>query len=379
MARIVILWNQTEPDVTTLWREDGRKTTEWDPTKVVDTGDTVQEEMDLLEAAVRSGGHDVEVVNIKDSLEVVYEAVRKRRPDAVVNLVEWFKDDLAHEHHVAALFELMGIPYTGARPLGLALCQNKPHAKALFAAAGVPTPRWMLIDPPGKVGRFPGMRRYPMIVKPAYEDASGGIDAGSIVYDRKALEARVKKVVEEYRMPALVEEYIDGREIHCAVLGNPPVALPLFEMEFKEMVGEDGKPLPRIITHRAKWDPFSRDYYAVESKCPAEELEPEVVEKIKAAAIKACRAVGTRDYARVDMRVDAETGDPYVLEVNPNPDLAPNCAFAQCVRASGRTYDQAVVEIVEAALERGKGAVKPPAAQDVLLNEYVAKKRGVVK
>jgi D-alanine-D-alanine ligase len=223
------------------------------------------------------------------------------------------------------------------------------------------------------------MRRYPMIVKPAYEDASGGIDAGSIVHDRKALEARVKKVVEEYRMPALVEEYIEGREIHCAVLGNPPVALPLFEMEFKEMLGEDGKALPRIITHRAKWDPFSRDYYAVEAKCPADELEPEVVEKIKAAAIKACRAVGTRDYARVDMRVDAETGDPYVLEVNPNPDLAPNCAFAQCVRASGRTYNQAVVEIVEAALERGKGVVRPPAAQDVLLNEYVAKKRGVVK
>ena len=141
-------------------------------------------------------------------------------------------------------------------------------------------------------------------------------------------------------MPALVEEYIEGREIHCAILGNdPPEPLPLYEMQFKGGVDNEGRPLPNIITYRAKWDPYSRDYYAMESKCPVDDLEPEIVAHIQDVALRAYDALGCRDYARVDMRLDPKTGEPYILEVNPNPDLADGCAFAQCVRASGRTYD----------------------------------------
>jgi D-alanine-D-alanine ligase len=179
-------------------------------------------------------------------------------------------------------------------------------------------------------------------------------------------------------MPALVEEYIAGREVHCAVIGNDsPGAtmepLPLFEMEFKDAVGDDGRALPKIITYRAKWDPFSRDYYAVESRCPAE-VDDTVAARVQAVALHACRVLGTRDYARVDMRLDPTTNQPYVLEVNPNPDLANGCAFAQCVRASGRTYAKAVVEIAEMTLGRGRQAVRPPAPSDALLHEYLARR-----
>jgi D-alanine-D-alanine ligase len=145
-------------------------------------------------------------------------------------------------------------------------------------------------------------------------------------------------------------------------------------MEFKNATDETGKPLPHIITYRAKWDPFSRDYYAVESRCPPEDLDPDVVAHIQDVAMRACRVLGVRDYARVDMRLDPVTRNPYVLEVNPNPDLAPGCAFAQAVRASGITYQQAIAEIVASALDRGRSTAPPPSSSDKLLHEYLAKR-----
>jgi D-alanine-D-alanine ligase len=294
-----------------------------------------------------------------------------------MNLVEWFHDDLEHETHVPALFELLGISYTGNRPLALSLCQKKPNAKALLAAAGLPVPKGIVVEsgaapPDDKLGL-----RYPIIVKPAFDDASGGIDAGSVVRTRAELDTRVALVVGEHKMPALVEEFIDGREIHCAILGNdPPRPLPLYEMQFKQGgVDNEGRALPGIITYRAKWDPYSRDYYAMESKCPVEDLDPEIVAHVQAVAVRAYQTLGCRDYARVDMRLSPGSGDPFILEVNPNPDLADGCAFAQCVRASGRTYEQAIQEIVGYALDRAVTRPKrEPAPSETLLREYLAQR-----
>jgi len=372
-ARILILWNQTEDDVVEHWRRDGRHSPEWDPSRVIEPWDTVAEEMELLARCVRDAGHDAVVVNIQDDFRVLLEAIDSEKPDCILNLIEWFHDDFEHEHHVPALFELIGIEYTGNRPLSLSLCQKKPWAKALLQSVGLPVPRGVVVD----VGTKPGPLdlRFPLIVKPAYEDASGGIDAGSVVADRAALDARIAHVHRENKMAALVEEFIEGREVHCAILGNdPPEALPLYEMKFKGGVDDLGRPLPKIITYKAKWDPYSRDYHAVESVCPPEDLAPELVAHIQDVAMRAYRVLGCRDYARVDMRVDA-AGTPYILEVNPNPDLADGCAFAQSVRASGRTYQQAISQIVAFALGRarhGNGAVGPT---DTLLREYLAQRR----
>jgi D-alanine-D-alanine ligase len=299
----------------------------------------------------------------------------REKPDVIMNLVEFFHDDAEQEHHVPALFELMNISYTGNRPLALSICQKKPHAKAMLAAAGLPVPRGVVIENAKVPKDLP--LKFPMIVKPAYDDASGGIDSSSVVHDRAALEARVKTVLTENKMAALVEEYIDGREIHCALIGNdPPEAMPLYEMRFKDSVDADGRPLPHIITYRAKWDPYSRDYYAMESKCPPDDLEPEVVQHIQDIAVRAYKVMGCRDYARVDMRLDPKTGEPYILEVNPNPDLADGCAFAQCVRASGRTYDQAVQQIIGFALERSRTKPKRDSGTtDTLLREYLAQRK----
>ena len=312
------------------------------------------------------------MVNIKDDFQTLLGALQTHKPDLVMNLVEFFRNDPENEHHVPAIFELLGISYTGNRPLALSMCQKKPQAKALLAAAGVPVPKGIIVDANRPVPQEVGLR-FPLIVKPAYDDASGGIDSGSVVHDRSALENRVAQLLRENRMTALVEEYIDGREIHCAILGDQP--LPLYEMEFKGGVDDHGRELPKIITYRAKWDPYSRDHHAVEGKCPVDDLEPEIVQKIQSVALDAYRALSCRDYARVDMRVDTNTGDVFVLEVNPNPDLADSCAFAASARASGRSYDKLICEIAELAVARINSQVQAHTGFDLLLREYQAKKK----
>jgi D-alanine-D-alanine ligase len=369
MARILILWNQIDDDVYEHFRRDDRRAPDWDPTLEVEPWQTVVQEIELIERALRDAGHDAYHINIRDNFQVLLDAVRTDPPDCVVNLVEFFRDDPEQEHNVPALFELLNLPYTGNRPLALSLCQKKPQAKALLAASGLPTPRGVVIEQlpvPAELGL-----RFPLIVKPAHDDASGGIDAGSVVHDRAELEARVALLFAEHTMAALVEEYIAGRELHCAILGGQ--ALPLYEMRFKGGVDDQGRELPHIITYRAKWDPYSRDHYAVESVCPAQDLTAETIAHVQDVALRAFRAVGCRDYARVDMRLDAD-GQAYILEVNPNPDLADSCAFAQCVRASGRTYGQAMNELVGYALERAKVTPKRyTGPTDTLLSEYLAR------
>ncbi len=371
MARILILWNQIDDDVYEHYRRDGKRGVDWDPTVKVDPWDTVQEEMELIVSSLKTRSHEVSMVNIQDDFATLLAALETHKPDLVMNLVEFFRNDPENEHHVPSIFELLDVPYTGNRPLSLSLCQKKPQAKALMTAAGIPTPRGICIESGAVPADF--ALRYPVIVKPAYDDASGGIDSDSVVQDRASLEVRVEKLLRENKMAALVEEYIEGREIHCAILGDR--ALPLYEMEFKGGNDEKGVPLPRIITYRAKWDPYSRDHHAVEGKCPVDDLEPETVKYIENVALAAYHALGCRDYARVDMRLDTTTGEVFVLEVNPNPDLAETCAFAASARASGRNYQQMICEIIDVAIERSKSPKPISSGFDTLLREYMANKQ----
>jgi D-alanine-D-alanine ligase len=367
-GRILILWNLVEADEYEQLRADGPQPLEWDPSRNASDVATIAEELDAMAAALAGGGHTVEIVNIRDDLGALLAAIDRFTPDAIVNLVEQYGDDPAHEFHVAGLYELLGLPYTGARPGALALCQRKPRTKAVLRAAGLPTPPFIVVS--GRTGddRAPHAHRlrFPLIVKPALADASIGIELASVVRDQAALEERVPEVLRDHKMPVLVEEYVDGREIHCALIASsasskdPPHPLPLFEMEFEERLGEDGAPLPKIITYGAKWDPRSEDFYSMDGRCPAEDLEPEVVTHIQDVAVRAWQAVGCRDYARIDMRLDPATGEPFILDVNPNPDLADGGAFMQCAVASGRTFAGTLDEIVGFALQRGRDRPRRP-------------------
>jgi D-alanine-D-alanine ligase len=374
-ARVLILWNQVDDDVYSHYRREDRRTVDWNPSLQIEPWETVEEEMQLIQRSIQTAGHDVAMVNVRDNFDTMLDALRSFKPDVVVNLVEFFRDDAELEHDVPALFELLDIEYTGNRPLSLSLCQKKPQAKALLQAHGLPVPKGVVVDELSQIAAVTTTHglKFPIMVKPAYDDASGGIDSGSVCHDIAHLDARITKMLTEHKQSALVEEYVDGREIHCAILGDKP--LPLYEMQFKGGTDEHGKPLPRIITYRAKWDPYSRDHHAVEGVCPVPDLEPETIKYIEDVALRAYRALNCRDYARVDMRLDPKTGEPFILEVNPNPDLAESCAFNASSLASGRTYAQMLCEIVELALARKRGPRKVVSGVDALLNEYKAKKK----
>lgn len=359
-GRILILNNVVEDDHYELERARGPQPLAWDPTRTASEVATIAEELAQMMDALRERGHTVELLNPRDDLGALVDALRTG-PDAVFNLIENFGSDPAHEYHVAGLYELYGVPYTGARPAALALCQRKHRTKAVLAATGIPTAAYRVVSGrPGdqQLPRDHGLR-FPLIVKPALTDASIGIELASVVRDADALDARIAHVLREHQMPVLIEEYVDGRELHCALIGGGPGApepLPLFEMEFTDELGHDGAPLPKIITYQAKWDPHSRDFYAMDSRCPAADVSPELAARIHDIAVRAWHAVGLRDYARIDMRIDPVRGEPLVLDVNPNPDLADGGAFMQCAVASGRTFAGTLDEIAGFALARGRAA-----------------------
>src|SRR5688572_14978685 len=199
-SRILILWNQTDGDVYEKWRADGPRPLDWDPTRNAPDVTTVADELDAIVDAVKHGGHEVASINIRDDFAGILTAVQEHRPDAIVNLVEFFGDDPAHEAHVAGIFELLGVPYTGSRPSVLANCLRKHRTKALLAQAGLPTAPYIVVmghhgdrEAPEDHGLS-----FPLIVKPALEDASGGIDHDAVVHDQEALDDRVAYVLREH-------------------------------------------------------------------------------------------------------------------------------------------------------------------------------------
>lgn len=354
MSRVLVLYNQVDADGYEALRAEGPRTVAWDAAQPMAHVNTIAEEYQTIINSLIELGHTPVLFNICDNVQRLLDGVRDARPDVIFNFVEFFGNDLANEMYIAGLLELLGVPYTGNRPEVLALCQQKHRAKAVLAASGVPTARYFVVAPGEAVP--PHSLCFPLIVKPAMEDASGGIDKHSIVHDAAALTARVASVTRDFQMPVIVEEFIAGREIHCAILGDE--ALPLFEMEFFDHRDDQGNPLPKIITYQAKWDPESRDYYAMDGRCPPVDLEPEIQRALCDVGLAAYRAVGARDYARVDMRIDAD-GSPYVLEVNPNPDLSDECAFVQCASVAGLSYTQMIGRLIDCALARRSA---PPTA-----------------
>jgi D-alanine-D-alanine ligase len=246
---------------------------------------------------------------------------------------------------VAGLYELLCIPYTGATPYALALCQRKAATKDMLLANGIRTPRFKVMRE-GPLLRRHGLH-YPVIVKPAREDASAGIDNASVVDTLDQMHQRVQYVWKEFQQPALVEEFVEGRELHAAVLGNyPPKVLPIAEMDFSGLPPHHRS----ILTYDAKWDPHTEAFQKVDSKCPAD-LPKKVEARVKEVALAAYRLLGCRDYARIDMRLNRKQ-QVYVLEVNPNPELAEGDAFMESAAKAGLSFPITLRKIVELALRR---------------------------
>jgi len=283
---------------------------------------------------LRQAGHSVQRVPARPGLRWLAAC---RRADVVVNLCEGVGAVSRAESLVAGALELAGVPYTGARPEVMVTCLRKPMANALLDARGIPVPRW--IQPNGN--RVPADFPLPAIVKPAAEDASVGISQQSIVTSRRGLTMRVAELSEQYD-EVIVQQYIGGRELAVGFVGDQ--ALPVSEIDFSAM--PDGA-WP-ILCFDAKWTPGSAEDAGSQPICPAP-VSKGLQDRLTALARDAWRVVGGTGYGRVDFRVD-EHGQPWVLEVNPNPDLSEDAGLARMARAVGWSYEDLVLRIVDLAL-----------------------------
>jgi D-alanine-D-alanine ligase len=296
-------------------------------------------------------------LGVTDDVFAAVLAIRELRPDVVFNLCESIGGDNRFEPLLPMLLDKEGLAYTGSSPLPLSLSLHKHKAKEILRARGVATPEAIFVTTPDTSGvTLP----FPLIVKPSREDASVGIDRGSVVSTREALDRRVAHVLSHYRQPALVERYIDGREIYVSVLGRvggPPEVFPFYEIDFSEMPPDR----PRIVSFEGKWVESSVEYRGTKPvRCL--DLSAETEARVAASALAAFQALELRDYARVDIRLAADQ-TPYVIDVNPNCDLSDVAGgFSKAAKAGGVGYDDVISRIVELALMRRPNADTIPLA-----------------
>ncbi len=321
-----------------------------------DPGREAREDVLKVAAAVapvlRAGGHVVDTIGVEQDLFAVHDAFQKRRPDLVLNLCESLAADARGEMLVPAVLDLLGVPYTGSSALSLALALHKNKAKEILTARGVPTPGFCMVEHLEDLTRVE--LPFPLIVKPSREDASTGIDFDSVVYDKKGLGKAVTRVLRTFHQPALVEQYIDGREVYVPLLGNAPRrSLPLTEIRFG---GETFATRPRVLSYRAKWHLESPE--CEDSPSHPAQLTPELEARCVEVALGAFEALECRDYGRVDLRVDA-AGQPYVIDINPNCDLHPQAGFARAAEAAGISYGALALHLVDLAWERRHGNQAP--------------------
>lgn len=327
--------------------QEGGKVTRTETATMTDLSEIgVLEEREDIARALQMMGYKSSIFNVDRNLDRLIDFLKKEEPDVIFNLCESVGNESIHEMHIAGLYELMGIPYTGADSLTLGIALNKVRVKEILIANGLPTPGYQLIRSPIKIS-IDERLRFPLIVKPSREDASVGIDSNSVVYSLNDLRKRVRYILEQFDQPALIEEYIDGRELNVAILGNrKPSVLPISEIDMSTLP----KQYHRIITYNAKWIKGTDEYEHTNGVCPAP-LPVELEVSLKEMALKAYQLVGCRDYARVDFRLSKEN-KPYILEVNPNPDISDEAGFARSARAAEYKFEELISKIVELALER---------------------------
>jgi len=275
-------------------------------------------------------------------------ALARNGSDLYFNLTESYAGDDTMDMNLAAYLDLLEKPYTGAGPHALYLAQDKSLAKKIFAFHGIRTP-FFATSYKGKLDHSHDIA-FPLIVKPTSEDGSIGIDTGSVVGSVKELMERIHYIQEEFDSPALIEEYIEGREIYAAILGNEsPEVLPLIELDLSKL--PEGT--PRIAGKEVKWDKDT-EIYRVTKSAPAEDLDEDTVKRLSDTALAAYQALKLRDYGRIDLRLTKD-GEVYVIEANPNPWLSSAAEFFMAAKKAGRTYTQMISEIID--LARGRYAV----------------------
>jgi D-alanine-D-alanine ligase len=299
-------------------------------------------EADVLTCLQRLG-HEVEALPVFNDVACIIDKLKTFAPDVVFNLTESFHSNRAHEPNVPALLELMKVRYTGARPDGLMLCKDKALAKKVLAYHRVRVPHFVISTearPLKRLKRFV----FPAFVKPIGEESSDGISKASFAKSEEEALERARFIQEKFHCDALIEEYIEGRELYLSVLGNRKLAVfPPREIFFNEVPEDE----PKFATYQAKWNDAYRKKWGIQNG-PARELPADLADKLTRLARKVYRVLKIQGFGRIDVRL-TPSGEIVTIEANPNPSLAREDDFAQSAATAGMDYDALIQKILDSA------------------------------
>ncbi len=301
-------------------------------------------ELGILTKSLKEKFLDVLSLPIAGNIEKTIAKITELNPDVIFNFVEAVEGIAIYEYCIAGIYELLGYHYTGNIPSCLGNCLNKERTKNILRSFGINTPRSQIIRKNEKVEETEFNLKFPVILKLLNEDASIGISEFSVVNNFNSVKERLKFLFTTYKQDIIVEEYIVGRELNAAVLGGN--ILPISEIKFTGLP----KGLPKIVTYDGKWVEGSVYYQNTKPSCPAK-ISPAVKTRVEQTALAAFQAMNCRDYARVDIRL-SKNNVPYVIEVNPNPDISTDSGFARAAAASGLSYSDLLFTIASFALAR---------------------------
>ena len=300
-------------------------------------------EYDVI-STLKKLGHEVYPLGVKSDLGVIHAAIEQWKPDIAFNLLEEFDGVAVYDQHVVSYLELLHIPYTGCNPRGLMLARDKVLTKKVLSFHRIPYPEFIEV-PEGRLAKRPKWLSFPLIVKSVSEEASLGISQASIVEDDDKLSERVAFIHNSVGSGALIERYVEGREFYVGVTGNGQLhVLPVWEL-IMDKLPEDAK---RIATERVKWSRKYQQKYGITSR-EADNLPEGKTEEIQDLAKQVYRALGLSGYARIDMRMAAD-GQLYVLEANPNPQIAEDEDFADSAKKADYHYTELLQELLNVGL-----------------------------
>lgn len=291
-------------------------------------------------AGLHNIGHEVRPLGVRSDLGVIRDAIETWKPQVCFNLLEEFHGIALYDQHVVSFLELMQQPYTGCNPRGLMLAHDKALSKKLlsFHRVGVPD---FAVFPRKRAVKLSARLRFPLLVKSATEDASLGISQASIVSNVEKLKDRVAYIHQQLNTDALVEEYIEGRELYVGVMGNRRLqTFPVWEMDFSNMA----EGVARIATAKVKWDHKYQVRHGITTRA-AVDLPAGLEERLSRTCRRIYHILGMSGYARLDFRLTAD-GQLYVLEANPNPNLAYGEDFAESAETAGISYESLLQRIV---------------------------------
>ena len=311
----------------------------------LDSAAEVRTEVAAVRKTLRELDYKVRTLGLRRITAKIVNQIEEINPDFIFNLCEALYDSNRAEMYLAGLFELLRIPYTGSPPFTLGLAMNKRRTKEVLRSAGIPVPKSIVVG----LGEETNLKNLepPLIIKPLHEDGSAGITSDSVPNKEKDLKDQINYIHKEFNQPALVEEFIEGRELHVSVVGDKnPRVLAVSEIDFSRFPKNE----PRILSYEAKWHTKSELYKKSPVICPAD-IEENLKKRLYRVAIAAFEELGCRDYTRIDTRVD-KNNRIFVLEVNANPNIAPEDGFEDAAKVAGMTYVDFIGEIVKNTLKR---------------------------